>query len=545
VGVYEGKGKKFERLWRVKTKNNAVAISIADIDGDGIPEVLIGWDNGSFQARKVGNGEVIFKDKMSGTIAGIVCADYRMDGKTQIIICCENGDVKAMLPADADIAAHNRTSVGNTDTGSLAVAIKENEEDQKKIAELEAAKRKLNNELKTFNRNKNQKGKGSNEITPGSLPPNTQLNFKLLPDITTSSLNLRVDIGPEAVFISNIIAVDLEGGVLEQNEVLAISPSRMDKTAIFQIIPRKYHNCSIRIQIHIAAKTEQQQMHVFEKEINIPKFSNFWKLPNETTSFSGSVIETEVTNSNGQTKKEKFREPESRVVFKLDETTQKIGEYISNSFVLHIGSTPAIKITTNEISATFVSVCGPSKGKILTISGRPDSRSSNLDVTIACDDLDVVSEIVQDMAKFFKKSELDSEASFPKIARSFADVTAKVDELNSARNKMAVDTAADSQQIKALIVRAEDSRLMCDMISMKRAYLELMNMNKELIVRHEHRAQVQKDLIEGLKEINLMIHKTSNLRAGKAKEAIVKDCRAAIKANKMLSLTDIMRIKER
>lgn len=537
VGVYDGK----KRLWRVKTKNSVTAISISDVDGDNLPEVLIGWDNGSFQARKYTNGEVIFKDKMSGPIAAIVCADYRMDGKSQIIICCENGDVRAMLPADADIAALQRISAGNNDTGSIAVAMKENEEDQKKIAELEAAKRKLNNELKQINRNKPQKGRSNNEISPGALPPGTNINYKLIPDINSRSLNLRLDVVPEAVYIANIIAVDLEGGVLEQNEVLAISPSRVDKTAIFHITPRKYHNCSIRIQTHIGAKSQTAaQMHVFEKEIVIPKFSNFWKLPNETTTQVGSMIKTEV---NG--KERKFQEPGSKVTFKLDETTQKVGEYIHHSFVLQVGASPPIRITQNEVTAIFVSVCGPSEGKILIISARPDGRSPNLDVCVQCDDLDVVSEIMQDMAKFLKKSELDSEANFPKTARSFAEVTQRVDDLNSARNKMAVDTASDSQQIKALIVRAEDARLMCDMASMKRAYLDLMNMNKELIVRHEHRAKVQEDLIAGLKEINLMIHKTSNLRVGKAKEAIVKDCRAAIKANKMTSLTDIMRISSK
>jgi hypothetical protein len=41
----------------------------------------------------------------------------------------------------------------------------------------------------------------------------------------------------------------------------------------------------------------------------------------------------------------------------------------------------------------------------------------------------------------------------------------QVEEFNSARIRLAADMADDSQRVKALIVRAEDSRLMVDMES--------------------------------------------------------------------------------
>jgi Bardet-Biedl syndrome 2 protein len=56
-----------------------------------------------------------------------------------------------------------------------------------------------------------------------------------------------------------------------------------------------------------------------------------------------------------------------------------------------------------------------------------------------------------------------------------------VEEFNSARIRLAADMADDSQRVKALIVRAEDSRLMVDMESTRRAYTELFALNNQLI----------------------------------------------------------------
>ena len=47
VGVYD----RSHRLWRVKSKNRLTALSSFDIDGDGVPELISGWDNGNFEVR--------------------------------------------------------------------------------------------------------------------------------------------------------------------------------------------------------------------------------------------------------------------------------------------------------------------------------------------------------------------------------------------------------------------------------------------------------------------------------------------------------------
>ena len=95
--------------------------------------------------------------------------------------------------------------------------------------------------------------------------------------------------------------------------------------------------------------------------------------------------------------------------------------------------------------------------------------------------------------------------------------------------------------LQALIIRAEDSRLMMDMDSMRRAYTELTGMNNQLIASYNIRASNHERLLVSLKEVNQMIQKAANLRMGKAKSRVISDCRAAVKSNNMNSLFRILK----
>ena len=99
--------------------------------------------------------------------------------------------------------------------------------------------------------------------------------------------------------------------------------------------------------------------------------------------------------------------------------------------------------------------------------------SGNIMVEICCDSMELAADMVQDICKYFGIGELDSEASFPREMKVFEDVLQRVADLNSDRVRLNADMAEDSQRVKALIVRAEDARLMVDMETMRRAYTDL------------------------------------------------------------------------
>jgi Bardet-Biedl syndrome 2 protein len=82
---------------------------------------------------------------------------------------------------------------------------------------------------------------------------------------------------------------------------------------------------------------------------------------------------------------------------------------------------------------------------------------------------------------------------------------------------------------------------MGDMQGMRRAYNELGILNGQLTMGYNIRQQNHERLLAALKEVNQMIQKAANLRAGKSKARVISDCRAAVKSNNMPSLFSIIR----
>lgn len=75
-----------------QSKNRAVSIYGYDLNGDGVEELITGWSNGKIDARSSRTGEVIFKDNLNHSVAGIVEGDYRLTGKNDLICCSVEGE---------------------------------------------------------------------------------------------------------------------------------------------------------------------------------------------------------------------------------------------------------------------------------------------------------------------------------------------------------------------------------------------------------------------------------------------------------------------
>lgn len=111
IGVYEAG----QRLWRVKvrstdekrftinylyssylfhfqSKHRAVSIRNFDINGDGVLELITGWSSGKVDARSCNTGDVIFKIQLSTGVAGIVEADYRRQGRPDLVAVSLSGE---------------------------------------------------------------------------------------------------------------------------------------------------------------------------------------------------------------------------------------------------------------------------------------------------------------------------------------------------------------------------------------------------------------------------------------------------------------------
>jgi Bardet-Biedl syndrome 2 protein len=59
-----------------------------------------------------------------------------------------------------------------------------------------------------------------------------------------------------------------------------------------------------------------------------------------------------------------------------------------------------------------------------------------------------------------------------------------VDEYNAVRLKLTAEMADSSNLLKALVIKAEDARIINNMALMRRMYQQLFDLNRELIMEH-------------------------------------------------------------
>jgi len=325
------------------------------------------------------------------------------------------------------------------------------------------------------------------------------------------------------VQVASVIVIDLESVILSGSEILTVTPSLPTRQSSVLIRPLRNAPCCLRIQTHVAVRGFNNNMHVFEEMISVPKFASFAQL----------------TEANQVTA------PVSHVDFRINEDLSRFVSWMQSSFILF--SSP--KIAQDKLRMHFISVSpalGQAESSQTATEGIPlfllaTKEEGGIGVQVRCDNMELAADVVQDIAKFFKISELDSFVEFPQEMEQLEDVLRRVAEFNALRIRMAADMADDSQRVKALIVRAEDARLMNDMETMCRAYTDLYGLNNQLIGGYNNRASSHEGLLAALKEVNQMIQKAANLRIGAAKTRVITDCRVAVKANNMQSLFRIIK----
>uniref|UniRef100_A0A4W2FYG8 Bardet-Biedl syndrome 2 protein homolog n=1 Tax=Bos indicus x Bos taurus TaxID=30522 RepID=A0A4W2FYG8_BOBOX len=121
-------------------------------------------------------------------------------------------------------------------------------------------------------------------------------------------------------------------------------------------------------------------------------------------------------------------------------------------------------------------------------------------------------------------------------------LSGEVDEYHSVHQKLSADMADNSNLIRSLLVRAEDARLMRDMKTMKNRYMELYDLNKDLLNGYKIRCNNHTELLGSLKAVNQAIQRAGHLRVGKPKNQVITACRDAIRSNNINMLFRIMRV---
>ena len=183
--------------------------------------------------------------------------------------------------------------------------------------------------------------------------------------------------------------------------------------------------------------------------------------------------------------------------------------------------------TVEDLSVCFVSL-RDNKPLIL------EMIDASGEFTIRTDSMDLAGDIIQSLAaEYLQMTDLQSEAEFPYEIENLKKLITKVDEIQAVKQQLGADIAENSGAVRALVVRAEDARLLAEWLvydeivkgnqltmriqnyrkKMKQFYIDLHNLNRELVQEHKIRNQSHNDLVDALKQINIIIQKAANLRS--------------------------------
>ena len=168
IGVYD----KQTRAWRFKSKHRVTALSAHDLDSDGIPELISGWENGKVEGRHDRTGEAIFKDTLASSVAALVVSDYRMDSRECLVACAYEGSIRGYTPFEKL----------EEDTSEMDVQL------QEQIRETVQLKQNLQTELKTYEENLDKQKKGDRD--GGLIPESTGVTVSLKPCKAKSCVEL-------------------------------------------------------------------------------------------------------------------------------------------------------------------------------------------------------------------------------------------------------------------------------------------------------------------------------------------------------------------
>ncbi|XP_058244543.1 Bardet-Biedl syndrome 2 protein homolog [Hemibagrus wyckioides] len=484
VGVYD----RTARYWRIKSKNHAMSIHAFDLNGDGVVELITGWSNGKIDARSDRTGEVIFKDNFSSSVAGVVEGDYRMDGQIQLICTSVEGEVRGYLPASKELK-------GNLMDASV---------EQDLIRELSQRKQNLLLELRNYEENnKAIPGAPEGEIQMGVIPANTQLQTALSVRAATESQRAHIELSistPNETIIRAVL-IFAEGIFEGESHVVHPSAQSLSGCICVPIIPPKDIPVDLHIKAFVGGRSSTQ-FHVFEITRQLPRFS---------------MYDLQVDPSTPH--------PKGRVTFSINDRPQRVVMWLNQNFLLPEG--------INSPNVTFTALRGEG---LLSIS-----MHSSGEITLNTDDIDLAGDLVQSLATFLAIEDLQAEADFPAYFEELRVTLTEVDEFHSVHQKLTAAMADHSSHIRNMLVQAEDARLMGDLKTTKKRYIELYDLNRDLINEYKIRSNNHNALLTRLKAVNQAIQRAGRLRVGKPKNQVITACREAIKNNNINALFKIMR----
>ncbi|SPQ94801.1 unnamed protein product (mitochondrion) [Plasmodiophora brassicae] len=479
VGVYD----RTTRLWSAKYNARVVAIASFDLDGDGVPELVVGLSDGTVDVRLMRHGTIVQSDTMGASVAAIVVGDYRSQQAPELMVCAIDGELKGYASAEPDQRSARSVS------------------DEVALAKMKARLAELQRELAGYDQNLAAMQKPVQQL--GRIPPDTKISCALGPNLTKTALELRMSTSNDTL----IKFVILFGDNVFEGESLVKYAAQPEKSITVPLSLQKNVSCDLMIKVVIGYKGSAQD-HVFELSHRIPKFASFSYCKPRDLPFIKSLV-----------------------TLPLKERVSRVILWLNQSFLLDF----AHRNDSDSLNVGFKSMRDDT---VLSMSVGNDTAGQ---FQIRTDDMQLAGDIIQDLCAFLSVDDCESSASFPVDFEQFEGVLRGVKEYSDLRKRLCTEMADLINLVKMLVIKGEDARLLGDMGEMKTQYSELMDTNNELIRELAKRSANHEALLGALKKVNLMIQRAARLRMGTHKTNLIQACHNAIKANSTGTLLNIIK----
>ena len=437
LGVYNGAS---SRVWRMKSKNSLMSVTTFDIDGDGVNEVCSGWSNGKFEVRRDRDGTMVFKDRLNAGVAGLVVGDYRLDGAEQIVVCTQSGEVRGYLPFE----------------GSAGTQMLNEKKEDVAVNELLTEKQELLLKLRGIEGNVKHLKSGE-PLGAGVIDPTTKVSLTTQVNRSQRCVDLVVSTNNETV-VRCAVTYNLEGGILD-GESYVVHPSTPSTELRIPLRPQKDVETKLDVHAMVGARGNSSQYHVFELVAKLPKFTTL--VGDVEASTSGGSRARRRKKHGQQQQQQQHGEQEHEMgtcIFYLNERVDRVHQWAMQAFLgLGDGKTGALRGGTKNLELDLLSL---RTGDICQIDMVQESTGNK--VTVYCNSMEVVGDVVQDLCRSLSMSLLESTANFPRDFHNFQEILEKVEKHKQLRGRMTADMADMSHSIKSLVIRAEDSRVLCD-----------------------------------------------------------------------------------
>ena len=115
-----------------------------------------------------------------------------------------------------------------------------------------------------------------------------------------------------------------------------------------------------------------------------------------------------------------------------------------------------------------------------------------------------------------------------------------MDERYQVNERLASELAERLNVVRECVVRAEDSLVIRNFPEARRLYGRVALLNRELLGHQTVRLAARKEMLDGLRLLNVSIDQFARLRVGEPAATLVQECRRAIAGDSLDTLPKLM-----